>query len=346
MWCSGEMGAVKTNGDNDDTRYSRANAWWRMPLRDRCRGRPGRSGERTHAATTVELIEHDVLPSATAICVAALVQSMPSGMSRSVRSDLAQLGEWIGAVTGRDVTLAPWRTSPSAPPKSAALISVDGRIVIRFDARRSERHLLQDIMHEVGHVLCGHVGGQAVSAGLLSAGLDLAMIEAVVQRHALDAEAEQEAEQVGTALALASGHILRLDMAGLPWRSTATAEWIAARRARILRPMWTDVTSACPEVCLGPIEPSAPNRYAAHRMLVEIEDAVMTLAPLLDLNAEDSATSRAQSISEALVRWRAGTVTFVDGPSPWWPHDEGAVLATARAWTRLPEQRQESPSAA
>ncbi|MBO0878817.1 MAG: hypothetical protein J2P17_00170 [Mycobacterium sp.] len=256
-----------------------------------------------------------------------------------VPSTFSQISDWIGAVTGKDVMLAPWRTSASAPPKCAALIVVDGRIIIRYDARRSVRHRLQQIMHEVAHVLCGHLGRNAVSAGLV-AGLDLMMIETVVQRHALEVEEERRAERVGTALALASRDVLRLDMAGWawPWAPPSVADRIAAKRARVLMPLWEVLTDAAPEVTLGPIGPSTPDRFAAHRMIVEIEDAVMKLAPFLHLSAVDGPDSRARSVDGALARHRAGTRSPARGPSPWWPHDERAVLATAQAWTRLRKQ--------
>ncbi|MFI9740288.1 DUF6545 domain-containing protein [Nocardia sp. NPDC052278] len=108
----------------------------------------------------------------------------------------------------------------------------------------------------------------------------------------------------------------------------------AESRSRILEPLWTALTAVVPEVRLGNRGHIRSPIAAEHRMRVEIEDAIVALAPVLNLSghANDEA-AWARAVAEAVDRAESGAAA--DAASPAWPTDERAVLAVAKAWTRL-----------
>jgi len=78
------------------------------------------------------------------------------------------------------------------------------RLVIKYDAARSRRNQVQQVFHEVAHVLCDHRGDgtYVVSPSVLTDGIDPGAIQYVLHRGAFDTETEAQAEIVGTRLAV------------------------------------------------------------------------------------------------------------------------------------------------
>ncbi|WP_067885276.1 DUF6545 domain-containing protein [Nocardia vaccinii] len=249
---------------------------------------------------------------------------------------IAQFCGWFGAATGLEVRVAPWRVDGAAPPKCAALVVVGGRVIVRFDERRSDRHKSQQIMHEFAHLLCDHLGDNkfAVGTGLFTRGLDLAKIGAVVQRQALDSESEVQAEIVGTHLAVMSHEVIRLWPAGASCVPAAIVRRGAKRRVQVLAPLWEALTQAAPAVRLCDALSLRSPAVAVHRMLIEMEDAVMTLASVLIPPGDGSVEGWVTSIADALVGGGVEAPASALGFSPQWPSDERVVLDIARAWMR------------
>ncbi|MFI6368316.1 DUF6545 domain-containing protein [Nocardia sp. NPDC050630] len=240
---------------------------------------------------------------------------------------LDEICDWFGEQTGLQIDVAAWRTTMGSRPKSAALLVLEDRLVVRYDGRRSLRHQIQQTMHEFGHVLCDHLGGRRFqsSPGLFATSLDAEALAAAMQRDSLDSESEIQAETIGTQLALMTREVAQLSPGGSHG---------AERRSRILEPLWTALTAVVPEVRLGNPGHLRSAIVAEHRMRVEIEDAIVALAPIINLSghANDEA-AWARAIAEAVDRAESGAAA--DAVSPAWPTDERAVLAVAKAWTRL-----------
>lgn len=127
---------------------------------------------------------------------------------------VTEFSSWIESEYQRAVHLAPWRLDhplePGEPGACGLLVSTPTSFIISFDETTSERHQRQQIFHEFGHILCGHDGSGTVRDpapdGLLSAGIDPAMIEYVLYRGVFDSAEERTAELVGTCLAVLSRH--------------------------------------------------------------------------------------------------------------------------------------------
>lgn len=240
--------------------------------------------------------------------------------------NLDEICEWFGEQTGLRIDVAAWRTPVGSRPKSAALLVLEDRVVVRFDGRRSLRHQIQQTMHEFGHVLCDHLGGRVFqsSPGVFATGLDAVALAAAMQRDSLDSESEIQAETVGTELALMTREVAQLSPGG-----SGGAE----RRSRILEPLWTALMAVVPDVRLGNPGHLRSPIVAEHRMRVEIEDAIVALAPTPDVSGHEAdgpawARAVAEAIDHAGSEVAAGSVLA-------WPADERAVLAVAKAWTRL-----------
>jgi hypothetical protein len=145
---------------------------------------------------------------------------------------VGEFASWISEDTGMQVVLEPHRLfaqpeggawspdrrpwgSPSGSSGSATaglgacgllLQTVDGRLIIRYDPRRSVRHQRQQIFHEFGHILCDHEGDTSleIADSIFTEGIDPAVIKAVLHRDCFDTPTEQQAELLGTKLAVYS----------------------------------------------------------------------------------------------------------------------------------------------
>lgn len=256
-----------------------------------------------------------------------------AGIPLDVPWTLDEFGHWFGAVTGMEVHLAPWRVESTTPPKAAMLMVVDGRVIVRYDGRRSPRHQWQQIGHEFAHVLCDLSENRfAVGPGLFSQGFDLAKIGAVMQRQTLDSENEIEAEVVGTHLALMSREVRQLMPTAMRRFPDGLTGRYARRRVRALACLWRTLTTLAPEVRLCDALSLRSPIIAAHRMFVEIEDAVMALAPMLRPPTDGAVDGWVLSLSDLMMRGELRTAVTSFAPN--WPRDERAVVGIARAWRR------------
>ena len=210
---------------------------------------------------------------------------------------------WFEGICGRQVDLAPWRGCALSPPRCAALLVLDDRLVVRFDNRRSTRHQTQQIMHEFGHVLGDHGEGHfGIGKGMLTEGLDTAKIAGVVQRQNLDCESEIQAELIGTYLAIMTREVAELSWGTGHFLDKPTADDSPCRRMQTLSPLWTALVEAVPDVQLRTPEGCRSNAFIEHRMRIEIEDAIVALSPAIKTPRDAGSSQYAESIALALAR--------------------------------------------
>ena len=103
---------------------------------------------------------------------------------------------------------------------------------------------------------------------------------------------------------------------------------------KLLAPIWSAVTNELPEVRLTETHGLVSAAEKAHRMRIEIEDAVVELACWLPPGTNWPADARGQAavLSEALRRYSTGVEQRHPVRPPEWLKTEGGVDAVACAW--------------
>lgn len=130
--------------------------------------------------------------------------SFPSRWRRRGRQEKVDGAQRLGPSSG----LASF---PGLGACGVLLQTVDDRLIIRYDPRRSVRHQRQQIFHEFGHILCDHIGDSSleIAHSPLTEGIDPAVIKSVLHRDCFDTPSEAQAELLGTKLAVYSrGEVL------------------------------------------------------------------------------------------------------------------------------------------
>lgn len=116
----------------------------------------------------------------------------------------------------------------------------------------------------------------------------------------------------------------------------------AARNARILQGMWTQLSEAVTDVGV-PATHDVPvdSSFIEHRMFIDIEDAVYALLPHLPKAEGDSPQDNARDLRIAAQRARAGEPPLHErDTAPPWLQESRKVLAVAAAWNEQERDQQ------
>ncbi|MFZ2510952.1 MAG: hypothetical protein WAW85_07680 [Gordonia sp. (in: high G+C Gram-positive bacteria)] len=144
---------------------------------------------------------------------AAVAQEVLNGVPLVPPWTVDEFSAWISERYDRSVDLQPWGDDDPGVEehgRCGLLIVTADRFLISFDGARSPRHQRQQIFHEFGHILCGHIDDHGVYVGALPTtssltdGIDPAMVQHVLHRGVFDTEEERAAELLGTHLAVLS----------------------------------------------------------------------------------------------------------------------------------------------
>jgi hypothetical protein len=179
-----------------------------------------------------------------------------------------------------------------------------------YDPGTSPLHAEHIVLHEVAHILSGHAGP---GLSRLFPDLDPAAVERVLGRSGYPTTQEREAEM----------------MASLVADSGRTRAALRAYRSLVvLRPLWTAIRDAFPEIILVVPGRAAFERGGAdngqlrlYRRVIEIRDGMLALRPHLPASfapGGDPAVAEARGIALALHRRAAGEPPEVN-PGAWAP---------------------------
>lgn len=101
---------------------------------------------------------------------------------------------------GRQITLLPLRAGDLPPGTCGLLLALGNQDVIGFPADLPRNHRDHIVLHEVGHLLAGHLGGTPAGPALsrLLPDLDPGMVRAMLGRSAYNRREEHEAELIAS----------------------------------------------------------------------------------------------------------------------------------------------------
>ncbi|WP_157882039.1 hypothetical protein [Streptomyces rubellomurinus] len=112
---------------------------------------------------------------------------------------IPQLCRHIGRLQNRSILLVPLELPVGSP--DGLWISADDLDYVVFEQRLAPVHQHQVILHEIGHLVCGHEAAPVMtpdSSRLLLPSLDPEMVRRVLGRQHEHSEVEVEAELVGS----------------------------------------------------------------------------------------------------------------------------------------------------
>ncbi|SFR29789.1 hypothetical protein SAMN04488564_121113 [Lentzea waywayandensis] len=113
--------------------------------------------------------------------------------------DVHALFGGIAEQRGRPIELIPLQTRPGAP--CGVLAATDRADYVFYTRDTSPLHQQHILLHELGHLLCGHAEGQELSdkvAAMLTPNLPVELVRRVLGRTTYLWEHEQEAELVAS----------------------------------------------------------------------------------------------------------------------------------------------------
>ena len=112
----------------------------------------------------------------------------------------ARLVESLAAQRGRRVELVPM---PGGASQCGALVATDDADYLFYATSTTRLHQEHILLHEVGHLLCGHLGDRSLTAlpDLLLPNLSADLVRRVLGRSDYSARQEQEAELVASMIA-------------------------------------------------------------------------------------------------------------------------------------------------
>lgn len=120
--------------------------------------------------------------------------------------DLDELIRRVVARRGRPIELMPFATAPGDPV--GIWIATRAKDYICYEATTSKLHREHIILHELGHVLCGHQSkddSAAVLASLLMPSLDPAVVHRALARTVYSEPDERQAELFATVVLASAG---------------------------------------------------------------------------------------------------------------------------------------------
>ncbi len=115
--------------------------------------------------------------------------------------DVTTLFAEVAAMRGRPIELVALETRPGAP--CGVLAATDRADYVFYTRDTSPLHQLHILLHELGHLLCGHVEGEVrpeTLAEVLMPSLSADLVRRVLGRTTYAREQEKEAELVASLL--------------------------------------------------------------------------------------------------------------------------------------------------
>ncbi|MFF4104726.1 toxin [Streptomyces sp. NPDC001903] len=146
-------------------------------------------------------------------------------------ADVDELCRHLGATRDRPITLVPMPMPASQP--CGMWVAARDEDLIFYDANTTGAHQEHIVLHELGHIICGHRGPGVLdeaSSRILFPNLDPALVRDMLLRATYDDVQEQEAEVIAYLLSQRPG--------GAPARGEdppAAAEGGAAGKTEMLR---------------------------------------------------------------------------------------------------------------
>ena len=122
--------------------------------------------------------------------------------------DLAAFRDRLAAARGRTITLLPMTTGTAGNRPCGMWVATEDADYVFFEEATSPLHRGHIVLHEFGHMLCGHASSQldeAELASLLLPDLDAAMVRRVLTRTSYTRVEEQEAEMTATLILQRAG---------------------------------------------------------------------------------------------------------------------------------------------
>ncbi|MGV9295492.1 hypothetical protein [Amycolatopsis sp. NPDC003676] len=113
--------------------------------------------------------------------------------------DPAEFVRGVAASRGRPIELLPARAVVGGP--CGLVMSTDRADYILLPANTSALHRQHILLHEIGHLVCGHSGGGDVDVGALLPTLSPELVQRVLGRSVYTEVQEQEAELLATLVA-------------------------------------------------------------------------------------------------------------------------------------------------
>ncbi|MBB5930891.1 ImmA/IrrE family metallo-endopeptidase [Streptomyces echinatus] len=143
------------------------------------------------------------------------------------------LVEHLAELYGQPIHLVPLPLPLGSP--DGLWVAADGENYIVFEQRLAPVHQHQVILHELGHLICGHGAASVMTpeaTQLLVPSLDPGMVRRVLGREHSHSEAEAEAELVGSLI----GRQVGIWTAERTWDVPPEARELAARLAALESP--------------------------------------------------------------------------------------------------------------
>ena len=126
-----------------------------------------------------------------------------AGIAVPVPFDLELLCQRIQQLRGKRLVLLPMPQAGGIGSPCGLYLATDDAEIICYDADTSPMHRDHIVLHEIGHMLLGHVSGAEsllATAARLMPDLDPQLIRSALARTTYDTQAEREAETMATLL--------------------------------------------------------------------------------------------------------------------------------------------------
>ncbi|MEV6304755.1 DUF6545 domain-containing protein [Actinoplanes sp. NPDC051861] len=259
-----------------------------------------------------------------------------SGLRLPYPFDLDLLCDEVAASRGRPLHRRPLAGLKAGAP-CGLWLGMPTADYVFYDPGTSPLHAEHIVLHEIAHILCGHAAGPAHGdlVARLFPDLDPALVARMLGRAGHTTAQEREAEMLASMIRTA-GSPAR-DRAWPRTRRRVRTVLAAYRMLIVLRPLWSAMRSAFPEVVLWRPARSAVElrgvagvRLRLYRRVIEIRDGMLALRDHLPAGtAPEGAAAEARAIAAALSRLAAGEPP-ADPPGRWAP--VGPDMADEIAW--------------
>ncbi|MDJ0466764.1 regulator component [Streptomyces sp. H27-C3] len=129
----------------------------------------------------------------------ALLDGLQAPQSRSFEA----ICQWMEELQGRPLILGELPPEAATSGVCGLWLGTDDANYVFYEAQTARPHQEHIVLHELGHILCGHYQGEGVTDDLASglfSGLDPQMIKRHMARTSYTTSEEQEAEMIASLL--------------------------------------------------------------------------------------------------------------------------------------------------